>query len=119
MKRALMCMTLLFFAATTFAQQKKEVKLNKETNLIEATYYHENGEISQKGTFDLAGKLHGEWISYNDVGDKLSKGNYEKGVKTGKWLFWEDGKIKEVEFNDNVIASVINKESKSKVVIKD
>ena len=116
--------TLFFFAAIlitsfTLAQQKKDVKLNKETNLIEATYYYENGEISQKGTFDLAGKLHGERISYNETGDKISKGNYAKGVKTGKWIFWEEGKTKEVEFNHNVIASVIEKHGKSKVVIKD
>jgi len=119
MKKALLFLVTLLITSTAFAQQKKDVKLNKETNLIEATYYHENGEISQKGTFDLAGKLHGEWISFDDTGVKISKGNYEKGVKTGKWFFWEDGKMKEVEFNNNIIASVIDKESKSKVVIKD
>ncbi len=119
MKKITLIFIFVFVAAFSYAQKDREVKLNKETNLIEATYYHENGKVSQKGTFDLAGKLHGDWVSYNEVGDKTSEGTYVKGVKTGKWLFWEDGKMKEVEFNDNIIASVIDKESKSKVVTKD
>ncbi|MFH6602873.1 toxin-antitoxin system YwqK family antitoxin [Maribacter algicola] len=119
MKKYVLLIVVSFMVSASFAQQKKEIKLNKETNLIEATYFHENGQVSQKGTFDLAGKLQGDWVSYNDAGDKTSEGSYEKGVKTGKWLFWEDGKMKEVVFDNNIIASVIDKESKSRVVTKD
>jgi len=114
---------LLFAFALTmtigYAQKEKDVKLNKETNLIEATYYHDNGEVSQQGTFDLAGKLHGDWINYDETGQKVSEGSYNKGIRTGKWYFWADGKVKEVEFNNNVIASVVNKDATSGVVTKD
>ncbi len=119
MKKYILFFVAFSFALATFAQQKKELKHNEETNLIEATYYHENGTISQEGTFDLAGKLHGEWVSFDETGDKISLGHYNKGVKTGNWLFWDNDKVKEVSFNNNVIASVIDKESKSKVVTKD
>ncbi|MGB7393602.1 MAG: nicotinic acid mononucleotide adenyltransferase [Pricia sp.] len=110
-----------FILCTTgvFAQKEKDVKHNKETNLLEATYYHENGEVSQEGTFDMAGKLHGEWVSYDATGEKVSMGNYHKGIRTGKWFFWTDGKIKEVEFSNNVIASVINRESAEGVADKN
>jgi len=115
MKNIIFILTLLFVSSVTFAQKEKELKLNKETNLIEATYYHDNGQISQEGTFNLERKLHGDWISYNDKGEKVSEGAYANGSKTGKWYFWNDGAMKEVEFSNNVIASVIDKESSIRV----
>lgn len=105
-----LCLCILT-AAVGFSQKEKDVILNKETNLFEATYYHDNGEVSQKGTFNQAGKLHGEWVSYSEFGDKVSMGHYDKGIRTGKWYFWTDGSVKEVEFSENVIASVVNKKS--------
>ncbi|MGS0525569.1 nicotinic acid mononucleotide adenyltransferase [Zobellia nedashkovskayae] len=119
MKNSIILFALALTMTVGYAQKEKEVKLNKETNLVEATYFHDNGEVSQKGTFDLARKLHGQWISFDEVGEKVSKGNYNKGVRTGKWLFYSDGAVKEVEFDNNVIANVINKEKKSAVVSKD
>ncbi len=114
-------MTLFFLVAVTmgYAQKERDAKLNKETNLIEVTYYHDNGKISQEGTFDLAGKLHGEWASYNEVGEKISLGTYNKGVRTGTWYFWANGNQKEVEFNNNTIASVVDSKTKSPVVTKN
>jgi len=119
MKNILVASAFILTTALGFSQKEKDVKLNKETNLLEATYYHDNGEVSQEGTFDLAGKLHGEWVSYDEKGEKVSMGSYDKGVRTGKWFFWADGSVKEVEFSDNVIASVTQRDSNSGVVIKD
>lgn len=119
MKKIILVLAFALTTALAFSQKEKDVKLNTDTNLIETTYYHDNGEVSQKGTFDMAGKLHGEWISYSETGDKVSKGNYDMGIRTGKWFFWTDGNVKEVEFSDNVIASVVNKESSTGVVTKD
>lgn len=115
MKNSFLLIVLLCVTSFSYAQKEKELKLNKETNLIEATYYHANGEISQEGTFNLERKLHGDWISYNDKGEKVSEGAYLNGSKTGKWYFWNDGSMKEVKFSDNAIASVINKESSTRV----
>ena len=118
-KKIVLSSVVLLVAAMSFAQKEKDLTLNEETSLIEATYYHENGQISQEGTFDLAGKLHGKWISYNKDGEKISIGSYEKGVKTGKWVFYDNGVMKEVEFSNNIIASVVKKDSKTGVVTKD
>ncbi len=111
MKKLILTLALTLVFTAAFAQKEKELKLNEETNLIEATYYHMNGVISQEGTFNLERKLHGEWMSYNEEGEKLAQGTYEGGVKSGKWFFWDNGMMKEVEFNDNAITSVIHKES--------
>ena len=46
-------------------------------------------------------------------------GRYNKGVRTGKWIFWGNDGIKEVEFSNNIIASVVNKDNESGVVTKD
>ncbi len=106
MKKILLFLAVIFTAGATFAQTEPELKLNKETNLIEATYYHANGKISQKGTFNLDKKLHGKWISYNEEGEKISIGNYTNGLKTGKWVFMSGDDKKEVEYSNNAIASV-------------
>ena len=119
MKKITLLIALIAGTAFGYAQKDKEVQLNRDTNLIEATYYHDNGEISQKGTFDLAGKLHGEWVSFNENGEKISMGSYVNGAKTGKWFFWTEGILKEVEFSNNAIASVINRENATRVVDKD
>lgn len=115
MKNLIFLLVMIFISTAAIAQKEKELKLNKEANLIEATYYHENGKISQEGTFNLERKLHGNWVSYGEKGEKVSEGAYVNGAKTGKWFFWNDGSIKEVEFSDNAIASVINKESSVRV----
>ncbi|HMB61877.1 MAG TPA: hypothetical protein VKN36_02315 [Eudoraea sp.] len=113
MNKFILLLALCLLTSLTYGQKEKEVKLNKETNLVEATYYHDNGMVSQEGTFNLEGKLHGAWVSYSDSGEKISEGSYTNGAKTGKWFFWADGMVKEVEFTNNSIASVINKESAS------
>ncbi|MGB5819084.1 MAG: nicotinic acid mononucleotide adenyltransferase [Saonia sp.] len=119
MKNTIILSALVLITTLGYSQKEKELTLNEETNLIEATYYHDNGIVSQKGTFNLERKLHGEWISFNEKGEKVTVGSYENGAKTGKWLFWANGVLKEVEYSNNAIANVVNKESKSGVVIKD
>ena len=109
--------SLVFLAASwAYSQEKVEKKYNKETNLVEATYYHDNGMVSQVGTFNTAGKLHGEWTSYNTQGEKVAVGTYENGLRTGKWYFWADDTLREVEFNNNQIASVTEEPNTTGIV---
>lgn len=119
MKNLSILLALVLTTAVGYSQKRKTLKLNQGNDLVEATYYHDNGEISQKGTFDLAGKLHGKWASFDENGDRVAQGRYDKGVRTGKWFFWADDGVKEIEFSDNVIASVIDRESTSGLVTKD
>lgn len=99
-------LAILLISVAGFAQTKPEMKLNNETNLIEATYFHDNGEVSQKGTFNLEKQLHGEWMSFNEKGETITVGSYTNGTKTGKWFFWANDILKEVEYSNNAIAAV-------------
>ena len=82
---------------------RKEFK--KNGNLIEATFYHENGEIAQKGVYKN-GQLHGEWVAYDANGKKTAIGKYLNGQKVGKWFFWNGDVLSEVDFQESRIASV-------------
>jgi antitoxin component YwqK of YwqJK toxin-antitoxin module len=97
---------ILIFAflitVVSFAQQKRDLKLNKDTNLIEVVYYHDNGAVSQTGTYTAGGKLQGEWLSFDTAGKKVVSGNYDNGKKVGKWIYWIDGVKKEVNYENNV-----------------
>ncbi|MFX0555847.1 toxin-antitoxin system YwqK family antitoxin [Maribacter sp. CXY002] len=108
----------IFILALSFGvyAQKVEPKFEVEGNKVKATYFHANGEISQMGYF-LNEKLEGQWKMFNAKGDKIAMGNYKNGVKTGKWLFWEGDTMKEVNFDDNKIASVANVKQKEAMVI--
>lgn len=119
MKKIALVLVILFVSVSAFAQVETEMKLNKETQLIEATYYHTNGMISQEGTFNLDKKLHGEWISFNAKGETISVGSYVNGVKTGKWLFWSNDVLKEVEYSNNAIAAVNESKNKDGIVSRN
>ena len=69
----------------------------------------------EQGTFNKKGKLDGLWVSYNESGVKLSQGNYDKGIKTGKWFFWTENSLKEVDYNDSRITNVNEWNSKSEL----
>lgn len=114
--------TIAVFLCSTiavFAQKKPDLKLNKETNLIEATYYYENGVVSQEGTFTVEGKLNGKWESFDTDGKKVASGYYTNGVKTGKWFFWTADKLKEVDYTNNAIVSVSEWRNKSDIALKN
>lgn len=116
--RKIMCaFALLLMTFNSYGQKEKELSMNEETGLIEAVYYHDNGVISQKGTFNLDRKLHGEWISYNDQGTIIAQGSYINGLRSGTWKFWQDDTLKTVEYEKNTIASINGiKKSKSNLV---
>ncbi|GGD88041.1 hypothetical protein GCM10011412_27330 [Maribacter cobaltidurans] len=113
MKRILI-MAVLALSFSAHAQQV-EPKFEKVGDKVKATYFHANGEISQQGFF-LNEKLEGKWTMFDDKGEKIAMGNYDKGVKTGKWLFWEGDTVKEVNFDNNRIASVEKMDAKEAIV---
>lgn len=91
----------MFFAQTI------EPKLEAVNQKVKATYYFENGAVQQEGFFK-DGKLDGQWISYDVNGNKKSIGEYNKGVKCGKWFFWNEATLTEVEFSKSKIESIQN-----------
>jgi len=103
MKNTIFLLAFLI-CAVSFGQQKRDLKLNNDTNLIDVTYYHDNGVVSQKGSYTLDGKLDGEWLSFNAQGEKTVSANYDNGKKVGKWIHWIDGVMKEVNYDNNIVS---------------
>ncbi|MEM0542524.1 membrane-binding protein [Flavobacterium sp. j3] len=95
---------LFLISGVAFAQTAKPV-LEQEGKLVKATYYYENGKIQQQGYFK-DGKLDGQWVSYDVNGNKSSIAEYSNGQKTGKWFFWSDKSLNEVDYTESRIANV-------------
>lgn len=59
-------------------------------------YWYANGKIySNQGGYS-GNLLHGPYVEHFADGNLLLKGNYERGVKSGRWTYWyRDGAIKE------------------------
>lgn len=97
-------MTLALIGSLT-ANAQSEPRLSSENGLVKATYHHTNGQISQEGYFK-DGKPHGQWNAYDESGHKTATGNYENGVKSGKWLFWNKASLSEVDYQESRVAVV-------------
>lgn len=87
------------------ASAQNNPKLEAVGSSVKATYYYDNGKISQQGMF-TNGKPDGKWVAYNEDGTKRSEGAYAEGSKTGKWFFWNAGTLSEVDYRDSRVADV-------------
>lgn len=113
--KKILFLALLFCFAGLNAQQPNP-KLEKEGDLVKATYFYENGQVRQEGFFKN-NKLDGQWVSYREDGTKAALAIYQDGKKNGKWLFWSaDGKITEVDYSQNTILNVIEVQGAKAVV---
>lgn len=116
--RLLLLCSAIFFGGIVAAQENNERKeLHQKGDIIEAIYYYEDGQIAQKGTYK-DGKLHGEWVAYDINGETKAMGKYDRGVKSGKWFFWNEERLSEVDYENNVIASVIHRVNEKGLVSK-
>lgn len=116
MKKLVILAVLFFSGAVAFAQNTHKPILEKKGDMIEATYFHANGEVAQTGFFNLQGKLQGEWKSFDANGKKVAVGNYENGKKVGKWFFWGSDLLSEVDYSNSKIKDVNQWKSTSSVV---
>lgn len=115
--KKIIALLMILSVSFTFAQEQPKVELTKDGEMTMATYYYENGTIEQQGTFNADGKLHGVWTSYDVNGKKLAMGKYVNGKKDGKWLFWTNNKLREVDYVDSKVASVNEWTDKVKVAV--
>ncbi|WP_299222946.1 nicotinic acid mononucleotide adenyltransferase [uncultured Psychroserpens sp.] len=99
-------LAIMLITAVSFAQNERSLELNKATDLIDVVYYHDNGEVSQTGSYTKDGKLHGEWLSFSEQGTKIVSAKYNNGKKVGKWFYWNGNSLTEVDYSNNEIASV-------------
>ncbi|WP_299112380.1 nicotinic acid mononucleotide adenyltransferase [uncultured Winogradskyella sp.] len=121
MNKNVLMLFALFIGMVSFAQQERQLKFNEDTNLIEVTYYHDNGVVSQTGFYNLDGKLQGEWLSFNAEGNKSVSAIYDNGKKVGKWFYWSGKTLKEVDYTNNAIVSVVEwkRDDKTSVATRD
>ncbi len=96
---------LLIMFCTVSGAQEITYKFEEKGELIKGTYYYEDGSIKQEGTYKN-GKLHGEWVSYGQDGEKNAIAKYEEGNKSGKWFFRHEGLLTEINYKDGRIAEV-------------
>lgn len=115
-KSILVVVAFLFVSVITAQDTKPSFK--KQGELIKGTFFYQDGSISQEGTYK-DGKLHGQWVSYDQNGKKNAIANYEEGKKTGKWFFWSSDQLTEVDYNNNMIAEISNYKQKERIVNKD
>jgi len=54
---------------------------------------------------------------YDGAGNKQAIGQYENGVKVGKWFFWDEEGLKEVDYRNNQIAQVVKWNNGEPVVL--
>ncbi len=92
-------------SAVIFSQDKP--KLESLDDQVIATYYYENGNVKQVGSF-VDGKLEGKWISYTEDGNIQTIALYRDGKKHGKWQYFESTFVtKEVDYKNNNIVQVV------------
>jgi antitoxin component YwqK of YwqJK toxin-antitoxin module len=112
----LMNYVMLLVIGVSFAQGVEPKFVAIDNNMIQATYYYDNGQVKQEGEY-LNGKLHGKWVSYNEDGTKQTSGEYNQGEKVGTWTFYNAATINKVAFLNSRVASVHTK-SKDYLVTK-
>ncbi len=108
---------LVFIGTTVSSQNLNQPKLETKGILTVATYFYDNGSVQQEGAFNKNGDLEGLWTSYDFEGNKLSQGNYSNGIKTGKWFFWTENSLKEVDYVDSKIINVSEWNRKSELAV--
>jgi len=109
MKNIITLLALVAIVGISNAQEnnRNEYVLDgADSNVIEATLYHDNGTIAQTGFYTLDNKLQGEWISYDTKGNKTAIAKYDNGKKVGSWMFFQGETIKEVTYSNARIAKV-------------
>ena len=108
---------LVFFGTNAFSQTTIQPNLEVKGDVTVATYFYDNGTVQQEGAFNKNGALDGLWTSYDFNGDKMSQGTYQDGIKTGKWFFWTENALKEVDFVDSKITNINEWNRKSELAI--
>ena len=51
-------------------------------------------------------------VNFNKQGKKIVLANYDNGKKVGKWFYYNNGTVKEVDYSRNVIAGLKESEVK-------
>lgn len=92
-------------------------KFEKSGDLVKATYFYKDGKVKEQGFFKDK-KLTGTWTSFDADGNKKAIAHYNAGKKVGKWFMWKEDGLKEIDYTNNVIASVQTWTEETKIAAK-
>jgi len=106
MKNLMMLIAVVLGVNVMMAQKTPKNNYVLKQDKIEATIFHDNGQVAQKGFYNTKGKLDGKWTSFDRQGNKTAMAIYKNGKKTGKWFFWDKGILREVDYTNSKITSV-------------
>jgi antitoxin component YwqK of YwqJK toxin-antitoxin module len=95
---------MLSIAAIGYTQEKQPT-FKAEGDLVKATYYYDDGSVKTEGYFKDK-KITGEWTRFDKDGNKTELAFYNSGKKVGKWFIWSKDSLKEINYENNSIASV-------------
>lgn len=115
--RQIISIVILCLGIAAYGQEKKPT-FKAEKDLVKATYYYEDGSIKTQGYFKDK-KLTGQWVNFDKSGNKTQVGHYKNGKKVGKWFIWGKDSLKEINYEDNVIASVNVWKPESKIALNN
>lgn len=118
MKNILSLLVIVLITSVTVAQNKNNTFF-LEGDVIVATLYHDNGTVAQTGYYTKENKLTGEWVSFDQNGNKTAVAQYNNGEKVGTWYFFMDENIKEVNYMDSRISKVVTWKSSDTQVVSN
>ena len=106
MKNIILLVLVILISHVTLGQEKDKNQYIATSQTIQATLYHDNGMVAQKGFYTTDNKLDGNWISYDNKGNTTAIATYHKGIKVGSWMFYQGDTIKNVFFKNSDIIEV-------------
>jgi antitoxin component YwqK of YwqJK toxin-antitoxin module len=68
-----------------------KMKMNVAKGLVDGQVYlyFSNGVTNEIRSYK-EGEMHGQWITWNEQGQKIAEAEYYDGLKHGKWYVWND-----------------------------
>lgn len=115
MKKLVIAVCIL--SVSLLQAQDIKPKYEQEGNFVKVTYFYKDGKVKEQGFFKDK-KLTGTWTSFDVNGNKNTIAHYKLGKKVGKWFMWKEDGLKEVDYSNNIIASVQTWKEETKIAIK-
>jgi len=86
------------YASVENGRKKAEIEIKEGKANGKATYYYQNGNVMETGTF-ANGEKNGEWLRWDEAGKKIAQAFYVSGKKDGLWIVWDSNGTKRYEMN--------------------
>lgn len=96
---------MIIFSFSVIQAQEIEPTYEVYGDKVKATYYFNDGSVHKQGFFKNK-KLTGMWTEFDKKGNKVATGFYKDGKKSGTWFQWNNNKLRQINYKNNVVTSV-------------